>query len=186
MVFVPTIQLQDAEPEASADFVTSPCAELGPLEYVTVIAQEAFGSVATVTAPVPPRATGDRTDVNRTNAAGVAGACVGVGAAVTGLGVCVGAVVVAGAVVAGFGVSVGGAGGGVACGDVICGTGAVGVEGRVVDALVAAALGFGARVTMAFSENVARAASLAFASLTGTLHAAQTNASKKPAPLRPT
>jgi len=181
VVFVLTVQVHDAEPEASADFVTRPCAELGPLAYVTVIAQEAFGSVAIVTAPVLPRETGERTDVNRTNAAGVAGACVGAVVVVTGFGVWVGALVVTDTLIAGLGTSVPG----VVCGEVVCSDVAVDA-GRVVGTAVAAAVPLGATVTIAFSGNVARAAGLAFASPADTLQPAQTSAIKKRAPLRPT
>jgi hypothetical protein len=107
VVLAPTVQLQVATPVALEIFGTSPCAELGPLLYVTVIAQETFGAVETVTAPVPLRDTGDRTDVKMTPTgfavgatvagARVAGACV-TGAAVTGAAV-------AGAAVPGAGVA---------------------------------------------------------------------------------
>ncbi len=82
VVLVPTVQVHDALPAASAVFGVRPVAELGPLAYVTVIVHDAPGSVATVTAAAPPRDTGDRTDVKRTNAPGV-GVGVGDGVRVT-------------------------------------------------------------------------------------------------------
>lgn len=79
-------QVQVATPAAFEIFGTRPCASLGPLLYVTVIAHEMFGAVETVTNPVPLRDTGDRTDVKTTLSgfavgaivagARVAGACV--------------------------------------------------------------------------------------------------------------
>ena len=69
-------QVQLATPAAFEIVGTSPCASLGPLLYVTVIAQEMFGAVETLTEPVPLRATGDLTDVKTTPTGFAVGATV--------------------------------------------------------------------------------------------------------------
>ena len=50
VVFVPTVHIHETAPLGSDVLGVRPCAELAPLEYVTVIEQDVFGSVATVTA----------------------------------------------------------------------------------------------------------------------------------------
>lgn len=92
VVAAPIFQVQLTAPAASDVFGTRPCAELGPLLYVTTMLQEMFGAVETAAKPVPLRETGDRTEVKATPtgftvgaavaAATVAGACVA-GAGVT-------------------------------------------------------------------------------------------------------
>jgi hypothetical protein len=163
VVAVPMFQVHVAEPFASADFGTSPCAELGPDLYVTVIEHAALGRVAIVTVPVLPRATGERTLTKRTNATGAGatvragvGGAVGagatVGAAVT-TGLAVGAAVAAvvgGAVGAGVTVTVGaGAVAAVVGAAIAAGVGAV-VAAAVAatGALVAASFGAGASVAV--------------------------------------
>ena len=66
VVLPPTIQLQLAAPTASDVLAVRPCAELGPLLYVTTMVQVRFGAVDTAAKPVALRDTGDRTDVNTT------------------------------------------------------------------------------------------------------------------------
>ncbi len=79
VVFAPTVHDQLTLPMPSAIFAVRLCAELGPEAYVTVIVQLAPGVVRTVTCPVPPRRTGERTDVKVTVAGGDVGATVGTG-----------------------------------------------------------------------------------------------------------
>jgi hypothetical protein len=75
-------QVQLTAPAVSDVFGIRPCAVLGPLLYVTTIAQEIFGAVETAAKPVPLRDTGDRTEVNTTPT----GLAVGAGVAGAGLG----------------------------------------------------------------------------------------------------
>ena len=82
VVFEPIFQVQLTAPAPSDVFGVRPCAELGPLLYVTRIVQEMFGAVDTAASPVPLRDTGDRTEVKTTPTglaveAAVAGATVG-------------------------------------------------------------------------------------------------------------
>jgi hypothetical protein len=81
----PTIQLQLTAPAASDVLAVRPCAELGPLLYVTTIVQVRFGAVDTAAKPVALRDTGDRTDVKTTPT----GFGVGTGDAVGAAGVAV-------------------------------------------------------------------------------------------------
>jgi hypothetical protein len=94
------VQVQVAAPAAFEIFGTRPCAELGPLLYVTLIAHDVFGAVEMVTSPVPFRDTGDRTEVKTTPTGFAVGATVAgaraAGAGVAGAsvaGACVGGVV---------------------------------------------------------------------------------------------
>ena len=83
---LPMFQVQLTAPEVSDVLAVSPCAELGPLLYVTTMVQATFGAVDTAANPVAFRDTGDRTDVKMTPTGFPVGAAV-VGARVA--GVCV-------------------------------------------------------------------------------------------------
>jgi hypothetical protein len=74
VVLGPMFQVQVTAPVAFDVFGTRPCAELGPLLYVTVMVQAVFGAVETVTNPLPLRETGDRTDVKTTSTGFTVGA----------------------------------------------------------------------------------------------------------------
>ena len=91
VVFPPIFQVQLTASEVLA---VRPCAELGPLLYVTTMPQEIFGAVETAAKPVPLRDTGDRTEVKTTPTGFAVGAAVA-GARVA--GVCVTGACVAGA-----------------------------------------------------------------------------------------